>query len=159
MALSNNDSVPLPQPGGTLVFVFGTLKQGFPNFAVNQGRRVGSAFRTLERHPLLLVGERHVPWLIDSPGLGERVAGELYEVNAAALAAMDELEGVGRPDGYHRKGLRVQAATPGDDAVVLAHVYMKRADQVVEANVQIGPLAEYTLAHAALYRRRDEQAY
>jgi hypothetical protein len=25
--------------------------------------------------------------------------------------------------------------------------------------VQIGPLAEYTLAHAALYRRRDEQAY
>jgi hypothetical protein len=30
---------------------------------------------------------------------------------------------------------------------------------VVEANVQIGPLAEYTLAHAALYRRRDEQAY
>ena len=142
-----------------LVFVFGTLKQGFPNFAVNQGRRVGSAFRTLERHPLLLVGERHVPWLIDSPGLGERVAGELYEVDAAALAAMDELEGVGRPDGYHRKALRVQAATPGDDAVVLAQVYVKRADQLVEADVQLGPLAEYTPAHAARYRRRDEQAY
>jgi gamma-glutamylcyclotransferase (GGCT)/AIG2-like uncharacterized protein YtfP len=36
---------PLPRPGGTLVFVFGTLKQGFPNFAVNNGRRVGTVFR------------------------------------------------------------------------------------------------------------------
>lgn len=157
--MAHDPHAALPQPGGTLVFVFGTLKQGFPNFATNQGRRIGTVFRTLDRHPLLLVGERCVPWLIDSPGLGERVAGELYEVNAAALAAMDELEGVGRPDGYRRRALRVQAATPGDDAVVLAQVYMKRADQVVEANVQLGPLAEYTLAHAARYRRRDDQAY
>jgi len=149
----------LPRPGGTLVFVFGTLKQGFPNFVVNQGRRIGSTFRTLDRLPLLLMGERHVPWLIDSPGLGERVAGELYEVDAAALAAMDELEGVGQADGYHRKALRVQAATPGDDAVVLAQVYMKHAAQVVETDVKLGPLAEYTLAHAALYRRRGGQAY
>jgi gamma-glutamylaminecyclotransferase len=146
---------PLPRPGGTLVFVFGTLKQGFPNFAVNQGRRVGGVFRTLDRHPLLLVGERHVPWMIDSPGLGERVSGELYEVDAAALAAMDLLEGVGQADGYERRALRVQAGAPGDDAVVLAQVYMKRPEQVVEAEVQLGPLAEYTLAHAARYRRRD----
>jgi gamma-glutamylaminecyclotransferase len=145
----------LPRPGGTLVFVFGTLKQGFPNFAINQGRRIGGMFRTLDRHPLLLMGERHVPWMIDSPGLGERVAGELYEVDAAALAAMDLLEGVGRPDGYQRRALRVQAGAPGDDTVVLAQVYMKRAEQVVEADVQLGPLAEYTLAHAARYRRRD----
>jgi gamma-glutamylaminecyclotransferase len=150
---------PLPRPGATLVFVFGTLKQGFPNFAVNSGRRVGTVFRTLDRHPLLLMGERHVPWMIDSPGLGERVDGELYEVDAAALAAMDELEGVGKPDGYHRKALRVQAATAGDDAVVLAQTYMKHAGQVVEADVRLGPLADYTPAHAALYRKRGEQAY
>jgi hypothetical protein len=49
----------------------------------------------------------------------------------------------------------VQAAARGDDAVVLAQVYMKRAEQVIEAEVQLGPLAEYTLAHAARYRRRD----
>lgn len=138
-----------------MVFVFGTLKQDFPNFTINQGRRVGGVFRTLDRHPLLLVGDRHVPWMIDSPGLGERVTGELYEVDAAALAAMDLLEGVGRPDGYERRALRVQAAARGDDAVVLAQVYMKRAEQVIEAEVQLGPLAEYTLAHAARYRRRD----
>jgi gamma-glutamylaminecyclotransferase len=152
--MAHGEPTPLPRPGGALVFVFGTLKQDFPNFAVNQGRRIGTAFRTLDRLPLLLVGERHVPWLIDSPGLGERVAGELYEVDAAALTAMDELEGVGRPDGYHRKTLRVQSAVANDSAAVLAQAYMKHAQQVVEADVQLGPLAEYTLDHALRYRRR-----
>ena len=145
------------QDARTLVFVFGTLKEGFPNFAVNQGRRVGTVFRTVQPHPLYLMGARHVPWMIDAPGTGECVAGEVYEVDAAALAAMDELEGVGRPDGYHRTALQVQ----GDGAeVVMAQVYMKHPHQLVQADVRIGPLAEYTMAHAALYRRRGgEKAY
>jgi gamma-glutamylaminecyclotransferase len=150
------DRPPLPQAGRTLLFVFGTLKQGFPNAATNRGRRVGSVFRTLDRLPLLLMGERHVPWMIDSPGLGERVAGELYEVDTAALAAMDALERVGEPDGYQRKAVRVQADATGDATVVQAQVYMKRADQVIETDVQLGPLAEYTLEQAKKYRRRDD---
>jgi len=84
---------------------------------------------------------------------------KLVRERLPALAAMDELEGIGQPDGYHRKALHVQAATPRDDTVVLAQVYMKYAEQVIEADVQLGPLAEYTLAHAALYRRRGGQAY
>lgn len=140
----------------TLVFVFGTLKNGFPNFGVNRGNRVGGVYRTLDRLPLLLVGERHVPWLLDTPGEGERIAGEVYEVDAAALAAMDELEGVGRPDGYHRKAIRVRAAD-GDELQV--QIYLKHAQQLDRAQVRQGPLAEYTLAHAALYRKRGEQAY
>ncbi|HET7524366.1 MAG TPA: gamma-glutamylcyclotransferase family protein [Burkholderiaceae bacterium] len=141
----------------TLVFVFGTLKDGFPNFAVNRGRRVGGVFRTLDRFPLWLVGERHVPWLIDSPGDGERVAGEVYEVDEAALAAMDELEGVGQPDGYHRKTIRV--CSTDDDAEQSVQIYMKHAHQLPRTDVRQGPLAEYTPAHAALYRKRGEQAY
>ena len=141
---------------GTLVFVFGTLKQGFPNFAVNRGRRVGGAFRTLERLPLLLVGERHVPWLLDSPGEGEQITGEVYEVDAAALAAMDELEGIGLPDGYHRMTIGVR----GDDGTELTvQIYMKHAHQLDRAEVRQGPLPEYTPAHAALYRKRGGQAY
>ncbi|HET9204604.1 MAG TPA: gamma-glutamylcyclotransferase family protein, partial [Burkholderiaceae bacterium] len=130
---------------------------GFPNFAVNRGRRVGGAYRTVQPHPLYLMGERCVPWMIDVPGSGQCVAGELYEVDAAALAAMDALEGVGLADGYHRTALQVQ----GDGAeVVMAQVYMKHPHQLVQADVRIGPLAEYTMAHAALYRRRGgEQAY
>lgn len=141
----------------TLVFVFGTLKQGFPNFAVNRGRRVAGVFRTLDRLPLWLVGERHVPWLIDSPGEGEQIAGEVYEVDDAALAAMDELEGVGLPDGYHRKTIRVRSADGARELSV--QIYMKHAHQLVRAEVRQGPLAEYSAAHAALYRKRGEQAY
>lgn len=141
----------------TLVFVFGTLKDGFPNFAVNRGRRIGGVYRTLDRLPLLLVGERHVPWLLDAPGEGERIAGEVYEVDAAALAAMDELEGVGQPDGYHRKTIGVRAAE--GDAKLQVQIYLKHAHQLGRAEVRQGPLAEYTLAHAALYRKRGEQAY
>jgi gamma-glutamylaminecyclotransferase len=141
----------------TRVFVFGTLKAGFPNFGVNRGRRVGGVFRTVDRLPLWLVGDRHVPWLIDAPGEGEHIAGEVYEVDAAALAAMDELEGVGRPDGYHRATIRVRA--DGDGAEWPVQIYMKRPDQLVRAEMRQGPLAEYTLAHAALYRKRGEQAY
>ena len=139
----------------TLVFVFGTLKAGFPNSTVNRGRRVGGVYRTVEPHPLHLMGERHVPWMIDLPGNGQRVSGELYEVDAAALAAMDELEGVGRADGYHRKALQVQ----GDDdgSVVMAQVYMKHTEQVTQGDVRDGPLAEYTLEHAARYRKRGTQ--
>jgi gamma-glutamylaminecyclotransferase len=144
------------QDAPTLVFVFGTLKAGFPNFAVNRGRRVGGVFRTVQPHPLVLMGERCVPWMIDAPGSGECVAGEVYEVDAAALAAMDELEGVGRADGYHRKALQVQAE---DATVVMAQVYMKHTEQVTQGDVREGPLAEYTLEHAARYRKRGEQAY
>jgi gamma-glutamylaminecyclotransferase len=141
---------------GALVFAFGTLKDGFPNFSFNQGRRVGTLFRTQERHPLYLVGARHVPWMIDSPGSGEHVAGEVYEVDDAALAALDLLEGVGRPDGYHRKAFNVRS----DTEVLLVQVYMKHAGQLLRADVRLGPLAEYTLEHAALYRHRGgEEAY
>jgi len=79
-------------------------------------------------------------------------------VDAATLAAMDELEGVSRPDGYQRKALRVRGASL-DDAVLEVQAYMKRPEQLDESDVQLGPLAEYTLAHAVLYRRRDGQSY
>ena len=56
------------------VFVFGTLKEGFPNFATHRGTRVPGVFKTRPRLPLYLVGERHVPWLLDLPGQGLQVA-------------------------------------------------------------------------------------
>ena len=40
-----------------LVFVFGTLKEGFPNFRINKGIRVVGEFVTVQRFPLHLIGE------------------------------------------------------------------------------------------------------
>ena len=133
------------------VFVFGTLKEGFPNFTVNKGVRVPGAFRTLDRFPLYLVGERHVPWMLDLRGEGERVVGEVYEVDDAALAAMDQLERVGELDGYRRVAIRVEC----DGAPIEVFAYLKFAPHLVRSEARLGPIEEYTLDHARLYRSRS----
>lgn len=145
----------------TLVFVFGTLKQGFPNFATNRGRRVSETeagrYRTQLRYPLYLVGPRHSPWLLDAPGQGAQVQGELYAVSAEVLADMDRLERVQAPDGYVRQRIVVEPVADDGSACGLAReafVYLKRAEQLDPAEIRLGPLAEYHAGHAALYRPR-----
>ncbi len=138
----------------TRVFVFGTLKQGFPNFATNRGRRIGGDFRTAQRYPLYLVGERHSPWLVDMPGEGKAVTGQVFEVDAEVLADMDRLERIDQPDGYRRVWLEVQAADDPAAAPCQVWAYLKPAGQLAAAQIMAGPLAEYTLAHAAAYRPR-----
>ncbi len=133
------------------VFVFGTLKQGFPNFATNSGRRIDGVFVTQQRYPLYLVGERHSPWMVNLPGQGVQVAGQLFEVDDAALAAMDQLERVHEPDGYVRVAIEVHSA---DGHARTAQAYLKRGEHLEPAQIRVGPLNEYTPAHAALYRSR-----
>ena len=136
-----------------LVFVFGTLKSGFPNFATNRGVQVGGVFVTCQPYPLYLVGERHSPWLMDEPGSGLRVAGELFRVDAESLAAMDKLERITQPDGYRRVLVDVECAETA--ACHQAYVYLKPPGQLGAAQIRKGPLAAYTLDHASLYRPRD----
>ena len=47
-----------------LLFVYGSLKQGFPNAHVNSGRRRPGSYLTRERLPLYLVGAGHLPCLL-----------------------------------------------------------------------------------------------
>ncbi len=135
-----------------LVFVYGTLKHGFPNAATNRGRRVAATATTLDPWPLYLVSERCVPWLIDRKGDGVRVTGELYEVDDDALAAMDRLERIDAPDGYRRRTIAVSV----DGIKREAQVYLKEPDQPSAGEIKAGPLTEYTPEHARLYRRRAE---
>ncbi|MBS0341196.1 MAG: gamma-glutamylcyclotransferase [Proteobacteria bacterium] len=138
-----------------LVFVFGTLKEGFPNFATNRGARVAGDFMTIDRYPLYLVGERFSPWLIDAVGEGERVVGQVFAVDEAALAAMDELERITEPDGYRRVMLEVEALQNGRGTGRRVHTYIKPREQFAGSDARLGPLREYTREHAALYRSRD----
>ena len=137
-----------------LVFVFGTLKEGFPNFATNRGTRVPGVFITKERYPLYLVGERHSPWLIDSPGNGEQISGQVFEVDQATLDAMDKLERISEPDGYRRVVLAVESGDVINSLSLDANAYLKQAQDLVASEIRLGPLSEYTLEHAALYRPR-----
>jgi len=134
-------------------FVFGTLKQGFPNVATNVGRRIDGEFVTLERYPLYLVGERHSPWLIDLPGQGHRVAGQLFEVDEAALARMDALERITEPDGYRRQRIRVVKRIDGDGNAIEAFVYLQPISPRPQ-DIRLGPLDDYLPAHERLYRSR-----
>ncbi len=134
------------------VFVYGTLKQGFRNFHVNRGTRLPGVFVTLQAFPLYVIGEFGLPWLVHEPGQGQRVRGQVFEVDADALAAMDALECVDQPGWYTRLPLSVQAAA-GDTAHIQAAAYFGSAARLAVDAVHHGPLAEYTPAHQALYRK------
>jgi gamma-glutamylaminecyclotransferase len=145
---------PAPDNVRHRVFVFGTLKEGFPNFATNRGTRVPGRFKTRQPLPLYLVGDRHVPWLLDAPGQGLQVGGQVFEVDADTLAAMDRLERITEPDGYRRVWIEVVDDTPGALPPDLVHAYLKPPQHLQADLPRLGPLDEYTLAHAALYRPR-----
>lgn len=140
------------------VFVFGTLKEGFPNFHINHGVRVPGTFRTIECYPLYLVGERHSPWLIDLPGQGEQVHGQVFEVDAAGLQAMDTLERIAEPDGYRRVLVEVVAVETSREIRLQAFAYLKQAQHFDPAEARLGPLTEFTPALATRYRPRTPRA-
>jgi gamma-glutamylaminecyclotransferase len=129
-----------------LLFVYGSLKEGFPNAHVNTGRRVAGHFRTRQRLPLYLVGVGHLPCLVLQPGQGLQVLGQMYEVSAAALAATDRLERVDDPQGYRRVRIVVEHVDDGEHFD--AWVYVQQASRLDPSGPMIGPLAEYTLEHA-----------
>jgi gamma-glutamylaminecyclotransferase len=133
-----------------LIFVFGTLKQGFRNFHVNRGRRIGVDVITVEPHPLYVIGPRCLPWLLDRPGEGLPVVGQLFEVDDETLAAMDVLERVDNPQWYRRRRIRVRPH-PGGGNVVEAWVYFGGEPGFAGALRHAGPVAEYTAELAEQY--------
>ncbi|KAK8713198.1 hypothetical protein V6N13_148420 [Hibiscus sabdariffa] len=100
-----------------LVFTYGTLKRGFSNHVLLQDlMRTGDAvfkgtYRTLDKYPLVC-GPYRVPFLLNMPGSGQRVTGELYAVSARGLDRVDELEGTSRGH-YERRPIRLMPA--GDE--------------------------------------------
>lgn len=138
-----------------LVFVFGTLKEGFPNFATNRGIRRPGEFVTVDRFPLYLVGDRMSPWMIAKPGEGLRVRGQVFSVTGADLAAMDALERIHEPDGYRRLQIPVAPTTGDIQEAIEVFAYLKPAEQFEIGMVKKGPLDAYELSDALLYRPRS----
>jgi gamma-glutamylaminecyclotransferase len=156
--VKNNDTLPLPDAGGPnlhIVFIFGTMKQGYPNFKTNQGARIAGNFITSQKYPLYLVGERHSPWLIDSPGQGNRIHGQLFKVSSQTLEKMDKLERIEELDGYRRVIIEVENTV--DSVVSEAFVYIKPNDQIAAEEIKIGPISRYEDRHAQMYRARSFQ--
>ena len=132
------------------VFVYGTLKEGFPNFHVNRGARLPGSFVTMQRYPLHVLGAAGLPWLMQQPGQGHAVTGQVYEVDDAGLAAMDVLEQIDEPGWYERRRITVQPQQGG--AAIEVFVYFGNAERAAAEPVHFGPLADYTAEHARTYR-------
>ena len=140
-----------------LIFVFGTLKEGFPNFGTNAGTRVPGKYETVNQYPLYLVGERHSPWMVNALGSGEHVIGQVFRVDINVLARMDALERVSEADGYERILIKVRPLGGNllDESDVYA--YVKHPRHLQGADIKDGPFAEYSLMQSALYRSRARQ--
>ncbi|XP_068446836.1 gamma-glutamylaminecyclotransferase-like isoform X2 [Clinocottus analis] len=87
------------------IFVYGTLKKGQPNYYRMMERANGRAELlasacTAQKYPLVIAGEHNIPFLLNLPGQGHRVQGEIYEVDDKMLAFLDDFEGV--PAMYQR---------------------------------------------------------
>lgn len=103
----------------TLIFVYGTLKKGFPNhhlieeFSPSNDAVFMGKYQTVKPFPLVC-GPLGIPFLINRPGSGQRVKGELYSVSGRALARLDELEGISIGN-YERLPIEVVALDGGSD--------------------------------------------
>jgi gamma-glutamylaminecyclotransferase len=127
------------------VFVFGTLKRGFPNHEpLLRGIECLGEWITLERYPLLVAGRWFSPVMLPEPGIGERVTGELYVVDDAKLAELDRLESTHLPDGYRRRTIDIACCRTGRRG--RAEVYMKERHLV-------------TLVHSGYLARYDDRRY
>lgn len=133
-----------------LLFVYGSLKEGFPNFHVNKGRRRPGGFRTAGPHPFFLFNGQ-LPCLLPATGAGLPVRGQVFEVTPDELAAMDRLERVGEPGGYRREAIEVVAVDAGGSALLPAFeafVYLQDPALMAQPGPHTGPIAEYTLEDA-----------
>ena len=137
------------------VFVYGTLKKGFPNHAryLSDADLLGT-FRTRERYRLVLNGERFSPCLLAGAGQGRHVVGEVYSVDWPGLQRLDRLERIDRPDGYRRHTIVVDAVdNPRLDACEV-FVYLKNPEGVTDQRSEA--LDIYTREAARAYRRRHQ---
>ena len=96
-----------------VVFVYGTLKRGFLLHAQGlDGARFLGLYQTVAPYPMLIAKPFFGPVMLDQPGTGLQVRGELFEVADERLPVLDELEAVGSP-GSFRGSLEVEPVGGG----------------------------------------------
>ncbi|KAJ8349946.1 hypothetical protein SKAU_G00250760 [Synaphobranchus kaupii] len=125
-------SVFVPTVSMTHIFVYGTLKRGQPNYfrmmdAGNGKAEYCGSARTVERFPLVIAGKYNIPFLLNVPGSGDRVKGEVYSVDAQMLAFLDKFEGC--PDMYQRNAVKLEVedwageSGPAAGSIMEAFIY------------------------------------
>jgi len=98
------------------VFIYGTLKRGFAlhEKGLSNARFLGDV-QTVSPYPLRIAADFFGPMMLNRPGEGIQVRGELFEIEDNELPKLDELEDVGK-DGSFRAHVEV-APIGGGEAV------------------------------------------
>ena len=137
------------------VFVYGTLKKEFPNHQryMKSARFIGK-YHTVEKYPLILFGDRYVPGMLNRPGEGHHVEGEVYEMNAECLARIDFLEGTHEPQGYRRQMIAVKSTHKAEPDQIRAHAYL--LDPRLKLDRRSSHLRIYEKTDAARYKPRTK---
>ena len=84
------------------IFAIGTLKKGYPLHGYLEGAEFLGQGTSCRPFPLVIAGPWFAPMLINEPGVGRHIKGELYRVSPDELAALDAAESVGRPGNYRQ---------------------------------------------------------
>lgn len=148
--------------GRRLIFTYGTLKKGFSNhrlmeelMAAGDASYVG-AYRTTERYPLVC-GPYRVPFLLNLPGEGDRVWGEVYLVSDKGLGRLDELEGTTRGH-YQRLPIEISDLPDGldFDAAEAYYAHPSYANQMWKRSGEAG-FVSYSHKEAKGYVKRQDR--
>ncbi|KAJ6643203.1 putative gamma-glutamylcyclotransferase [Pseudolycoriella hygida] len=107
------------------VFVYGTLKKNQPNHYWLTNKNNGAASflsngTTKIRYPLVISTRYNIPFLLNKPGIGRNIKGEIYEINDEMLTKLDILEDY--PELYDRQIEPIET----DSGLVHCWVYLLR---------------------------------
>lgn len=80
------------------LFVYGSLKRGEPKHSWLKNESNGYAkyicnATTTKKMPLVIATRYNIPFLLDKPGAGNYVTGEIYDVDDRMLERLDGVEG------------------------------------------------------------------
>lgn len=103
----------------TLVFVYGTLKQGGSNHRHLAGQQFLGEARTIPGYQLYALGD--YPGMVLTPKGTREIKGEVWKVDATCLAQLDLLEGVN--EGLYER-VPVKLADPFHEQTVETYLYL-----------------------------------
>jgi gamma-glutamylcyclotransferase (GGCT)/AIG2-like uncharacterized protein YtfP len=110
------------------VFVYGTLKSGFPNHYLLEGCEFVGAAATVPTYKMI---ENGFPVIMPDPK-GNALAGEIFIVDDDTLARLDQLEREG--SSYDRKLIDVSLPLAGGERLpTKAFIYVGRGDRFGKA--------------------------
>jgi gamma-glutamylaminecyclotransferase len=150
-------------PKQTILFIYGTLKKGFPNYHIlsefilsGDVSHLSLSAATTIPYPLV-VGPIAVPFLLPFPSAAGShiVSGELISVSPRALSALDDLEGVSV--GHYERRPVVVEVEDGAEMEVEAYFAHRSYAEVMWRRSGEEAIREYTQRMALEYVKPEDR--